>query len=131
MVRANSRVVASAGKTRSGWRVQPIGPGRVIGLLLPDLANPFFAGVAKGVQLQARTAGLSVVIADTDEDPRLEADSLARLDQVVAGLVLCSPRMSDQALAALPIDVPAVLVNRESAPLRSVVVDNLDGMRRC
>ena len=124
------RAAAELGYRSARAGVAPIGPGRVIGLLLPDLQNPFFAGVAKGVQMQARTAGLSVVIADTDEDPRLEADSLARLDQVVAGLVLCSPRMSDQALAALPIDVPAVLVNRESAPLRSVVVDNLDGMRQ-
>lgn len=106
------------------------GPGRTIGLLLPDLENPFFAGVAKGVQFQARAAGLCVIIADTDEDPRLEAETLARLDQHVAGLILCSPRMSDQALAALPIDVPAVLVNRESAPIRSVVVDNIDGIRQ-
>jgi len=80
--------------------------------------------------VQARTAGLSVVVADTDEDPRMEADALGRLDQVVAGLVLCSPRMPDAALAALPIDVPAVLVNRESAPVRSVTVDNVDGMRQ-
>jgi DNA-binding LacI/PurR family transcriptional regulator len=108
----------------------PAGPGRSIGLLVPDLQNPFFAGVAKGVQLQARTAGLSVVIADTDEDPRVEAETLARMDQQVAGLVLCSPRMSDQALAALPIDVPAVLVNRESEHLRAVLVDNRDGVRQ-
>ena len=108
----------------------PAGPGRSIGLLLPDLQNPFFAGVAKGVQLQARTAGLSVVIADTDEDPRVEAEVMARMDQQVAGLVLCSPRMPDQALAALPVDVPAVLVNRQSAHLRAVTVDNLDGTRQ-
>jgi DNA-binding LacI/PurR family transcriptional regulator len=108
----------------------PAGPGRSIGLLVPDLQNPFFAGVAKGVQLQARTAGLSVVIADTDEDPRVEAETLARMDQQVAGLVMCSPRMSDQALAALPIDVPAVLVNRESEHLRAVLVDNRDGVRQ-
>ena len=108
----------------------PAGPGRSIGLLVPDLQNPFFAGVAKGVQMQARTAGLSVVIADTDEDPRVEAETLARMDQQVAGLVLCSPRMSDQALAALPIDVPAVLVNRESEHLRAVMVDNTDGIRQ-
>ncbi len=108
----------------------PAGPGRSIGLLLPDLQNPFFAAVAKGVQLQARTAGLSVVIADTDEDPRVEAEIMARMDQQVAGLVLCSPRMPDQALATLPIDVPAVLVNRESEHLRAVLVDNLDGVRQ-
>lgn len=104
--------------------------GAVVGVLVPDLQNPFFAGVVKGVQLQARTVGLSVLIADTDENPRIEAEAVARLDRQVCGLVLCSPRMSDQALAALPVDVPTVLVNRESAHLPAVLVDNVDGMRQ-
>lgn len=102
----------------------------VIGILVPDLQNPFFAGVVKGVQLQARTAGISVLIADTDENPRIEAEAFTRLERQVAGLVLCSPRMSDHSLAALPLDVPTVLVNRESDRLRAVVVDNADGMRQ-
>ncbi len=102
----------------------------VIGILVPDLQNPFFAGVVKGAQLQARNAGISVLIADTDENPRIEAEAFARLQRQVAGLVLCSPRMSDQSLAALPLDVPTVLVNRESAHLRAVLVDNADGMRQ-
>ena len=106
------------------------GAGRVIGILVPDLQNPFFAGVVKGIQLQARTVGISVLIADTDENPRIEAEAFARLDRQVAGLVLCSPRMSDQALTALPLDVPTVLINRESAHLRAVLVDNVDGMRQ-
>lgn len=113
----------------AGGRSDPA-PDRPIGVLVPDLQNPFFAGVAKGVQVQARTAGISVVIADTDEDPRIEAEALARLERQVRGLVLCSPRMSDQALAALPTDVPTVLVNRESAHQRAVLVDNADGIRQ-
>ena len=102
----------------------------VIGLLVPDLQNPFFAGVAKGVQLQARTAGLCVLVADTDENPRVEAEAFACLERQVAGVVLCSPRMPDHSLAALPLDVPTVLVNRESDHLRAVLVDNADGMRQ-
>ena len=45
-----------------------------IGLLVPDLENPFFSAVAKGVQGKARTAGYAVVLADSDEDPSRERD---------------------------------------------------------
>lgn len=103
---------------------------RPLGLIVPDLQNPFFSGIAKGVQHRARAHGLSAVIADTDEDPRLEVELVARLATQVDGIVLCSPRMPDQALAALPPSPEIVLINRESENLRSVVIDNTDGMRQ-
>lgn len=119
-----------AGRTTSTLSAAPGDEGGVIGVLVPDLQNPFFAGVVKGIQLQARTLGISVLVADTDENPRIEAEAFARLGRQVAGLVLCSPRMTDPVLAALPIDVPTVLVNRRAAHLRAVLVDNADGMRQ-
>ena len=104
--------------------------GRTIGLVVPDMQNPFFAGIAKGVQHRARSAGMSVVVADSDEDPRLENEILQQMTAQVSGIVLCSARMSDQALAALRDTPEIVLVNRESEHLRSVVIDNEDGIRQ-
>jgi DNA-binding LacI/PurR family transcriptional regulator len=104
--------------------------GRTLGLVVPDMQNPFFAGIAKGAQHRARSAGLSVVVADSDEDPRLENEILRRLADEVSGIVLCSARMSDHALGALRDTPEIVLVNRESEHLRSVVVDNTDGIRQ-
>ena len=103
---------------------------RSIGLVVPDMQNPFFAGIGKGVEHRARTVGLSVVVADADEDPRLENEILQDMASRVDGIVLCSARMSDQALAALTHLPDMVLVNRESEHLRSVVVDNEDGIRQ-
>lgn len=104
--------------------------GSTIGLVVPDMQNPFFAGIAKGVQHRARSAGMSVVVADSDEDPRLENEILQQLAVQVSGIVLCSARMSDQALAALSPEPEIVLVNRESEHLPSVVIDNEDGIRQ-
>lgn len=104
--------------------------GRAVGLVVPDMQNPFFAGIAKGVQQRARSVGLSVVVADADEDPRLENEILDQMADQVSGIVLCSARMSDQALATLPADPEIVLVNRESEHLRSVVIDNEGGMHQ-
>jgi len=99
-------------------------------LVVPDLGNPFFAGVAKGVQRRARELGHAVFVADSDEDPRLEADLVERLSAQADGTLVCSPRMSDERLAELTTDRHVVLVNRRLPGRPSVVVDNTDGMRQ-
>ncbi|WP_232014262.1 LacI family DNA-binding transcriptional regulator [Cellulomonas fimi] len=99
-------------------------------LVVPDLENPFFAAVAKGVQARARTLGYAVFVADAEEDPRLEPELVAHLGAQVDGAVLCSPRMSDEDLDRLAEDVPLVLVNRRHRALASVVIDNADGVRQ-
>lgn len=100
-------------------------------LVVPDLENPFFAAVAKGVQARARALGLAVVVADSEEDGRLEAELVGRLGAQVDGVVLCSPRMPDEALdEALTHAVPLLLVNREHRGAASVVIDNADGVRQ-
>ncbi len=99
-------------------------------LVVPDLENPFFAAVAKGVQARARTLGHAVFVADAEEDPRMESELVAHLGGQVDGAILCSPRMADADLDRLAEDVPLVLVNREHGTLPSVVIDNADGVRQ-
>lgn len=99
-------------------------------LLVPDLANPFFAAVAKAVQSRARTAGYAVLVADTDEDARLEAEIVAQLAPRVDGVIVCSPRTTKADLTQLAPGVPLVLVNRIAADLPAVIVDDEDGIRQ-
>jgi len=82
-------------------------------LVVPDLANPFFAGVAKGVQSRARDLGLAVVVADGDEDARLEAELVDQLAAQVDGVIFCSPRMPNEDLADAVRVRRSVLVNRD------------------
>lgn len=131
-VSADKRERVHAAVAELGYRAgrdEPAGQRR-LGLIVPDMQNPFFSGIAKGVQHRAQAAGLTVVVADADEDPRLETELVHQMTSEVDGIVLCSPRMPDQALAALPQSPRIVLVNRESEHLRSVVIDNEDGIRQ-
>src|SRR5690348_9640486 len=41
----------------------------VIALIIPDIENPFFTALARGVENSARAAGYSVVLCNTDDDP--------------------------------------------------------------
>lgn len=81
-----------------GYRPNPAARGLItgrtgtIGLIVPDLENPFFSSVTKGVQARARAAGYGVVIADSDEDPSQEADLVREMSRQVDGVIMCSPR---------------------------------------
>jgi len=99
-------------------------------LVVPDLANPFFAAVAKAVHARARASGYAVLVGDSDEDLRTEAELVTQLAERGDGLILCSPRMSDADLRALDARAPVVLVNREADGLPAVVIDNADGTRQ-
>jgi LacI family transcriptional regulator len=101
-----------------------------LGLLVPDLANPFFPSIVKGVQARAHEADYAVFLADTDEDPGAEAGLVRKLAKQVDGLILCSPRMSEAELRALLGETPLVLVNRRIARVPSVLPELLDGMRQ-
>ncbi|WP_433381033.1 LacI family DNA-binding transcriptional regulator [Actinoplanes sp. CA-142083] len=101
-----------------------------IGLLVPDLGNPFFPSVVKGVQARAHEADYAVFLADTDEDSAAEAGLVRRLSKQVDGIVLCSPRMPDEELRTLVADTPVVLVNRRIARVPSVTPEFPDAMRQ-
>src|SRR5437899_7088561 len=44
----------------------------LIALLIPDIENPFFTALARGVEDRAQASGFSVVLCNTDDDPDKE-----------------------------------------------------------
>jgi LacI family transcriptional regulator len=102
-----------------------------VGVVVPDLTNPFFPQVLKG--LAAEPVGYQVLVADTAEDPEAEVRMVDELVRRVDGLVLCSPRMPGRRLAAHAVGrVPAVTVNRPPVPgveMASACFDAAAGMR--
>lgn len=102
-----------------------------VGLVVPDVSNPFFAGVARGIEDAAHQANYNVFLCNTDENLERETSAIHSLEaQRVDGLILCSSRLSEQQLAKLADQYqPLVLVNRqiEHAQTGSVVVDDMRG----
>jgi DNA-binding LacI/PurR family transcriptional regulator len=101
-----------------------------IGLILPDLANPFFPSVVKGIQRQAHAADYQVFVADTDEDASAELGLVRSLAKQVDGIILCSPRMKPAELREAATYAPVVLVNRKAGSIPSVAMDNANGMHQ-
>jgi DNA-binding LacI/PurR family transcriptional regulator len=101
-----------------------------LGLILPDLANPFFPSLVKAIQHHAHRADHQVLMMDTDEDPTVELGLVRSLAKQVDGIILCSPRMRPPELREAASLGPTVLVNRRTRGVPSVVFDNIDGMRQ-
>ena len=95
-----------------------------IGIIVPDLANPFFADIIKGVQRRAREGRQAILVADTDEQARLEGDALRSLARQVDGVILASPR---SAIEDLPTDlnIPIVLIHRQAPGWWSVTAEGV------
>ena len=124
---------------RLGYRPSSIARGLVtqrtgtLGLVVPDVANPFFADVARGAEHVAYAEGYNVFLCNTDEDPGREVAVLQSLEEkCVDGVVLCSSRLDDDELGALLDRHPAVvLVNRrwEGGSVGTVLIDDEAGGR--
>lgn len=100
------------------------------GLVVPDLENPYFASVTKGVQGRALSEGYAVFVADSDEDVRAEIELVRKLASQVDGLILCSPRMSDEDLGQIAQDTTMVLINRRLPQVDSITVDDTEIVRQ-
>jgi DNA-binding LacI/PurR family transcriptional regulator len=108
----------------------PSGSMRMLGLLVPDIANPHHFDLVRGAEAQARAAGYTLVLGDTQGIPALEAEHGDRLGSAVDGFVLVSARGSEGALRDLRRHRPVVLYNRELDGFRSVVTDPADAGRQ-
>lgn len=84
----------------------------LVGVLVPDLGNPFFHSVLKGLTTAATVDGYGIVVADAEESPEREVSLSRGLLEQTDALVLCSPRMEDEHLQELAADSrPTVCVN--------------------
>jgi LacI family transcriptional regulator len=62
----------------------------LIGLLVPDASNPFFAAIARKATIFAEGYGLSTLLADSHDSIEHEKDLLAKLQsRQVEGLIVC------------------------------------------
>lgn len=106
------------------------GRTRTIALLVPDITNPYFAGVIKGAERAAASSGLTLVLGDTAENPALESELLQRLDRAVDGFVISASRLTDDQLRTAAERTPIALVNRATSGLACVVADFDSGTRQ-
>jgi LacI family transcriptional regulator len=133
LVNSNTRSRVLACAEQLGYRpnraARALITGRTynIGLIVADIANPFFPPLIKAAESHARKHDHHIFVADTNEDPFVEEEVVRALAKQVDGVLLCSPRMSNTLIEQLSREVPLVVVNRQIPGLPAVVMDVAQG----
>jgi LacI family transcriptional regulator len=135
--RTARRVLAAA--EQLGYRPNPIARGlrtnrsHTIGVLVPDLMNPLFAAVVRGIEDGLREAGYTPLIANTDNDTQRERVAYEAMSaRQVDGFIAATARRDHWLLAdRAPSGVNVVLVNRrvDSDKIPAVTGDDHAGIR--
>jgi LacI family transcriptional regulator len=104
-----------------------------IGVIIPDINNPLFPPMLRGVEDRLAEAGYVALLANTENDAEREDRIFGELlGRQVDGLVLATARREDPRLVELAHEgVPVVLVNRvvDDHAFSSVSVDDRAGIR--
>ncbi len=99
-----------------------------IGMLIPDVTNPFFTAVMQGVEDEARRNGYSVIMCNASEDPELERRQLNLLySRRVDGALMAPADPSTPQDRSILRRFPVVLFDRAPRNFRgsAVITDNL------
>lgn len=99
------------------------GRAGTIGVLVPDITNPYFAQVVRSVQQRCRRSGRTMLLADTDQREADELSEARALAPGVDGFIVCTPVVSTRKWLAVTGGKPLVFVNRRATGVASVVVD--------
>ena len=129
----------SAAAAELGYRPNPVARSLrtrrsyTVGVLIPDLNNPLFPPIVRGLEDRLSAAGYVALLGNTDSDATRERLIFEQMRaRHVDGFVLATATLHDRLLAEVAAaDLPVVLMNRLSPDysFSSVSVDNEQGAR--
>lgn len=106
---------------------------KTIGLIIPDVSNPFFAELARGVEDCSSEYGYTVFLCNSDMDIEKQKNYLnALLEKRVDGIILnTSGDFNDKKFRDkfYKINIPVVLIDRKTQDLeryKGVFIDNIE-----
>src|SRR6185312_10450268 len=108
------------------------GRSNIIGLLVSDIANPFFPELVKSIEDAAFESGYNVILVNTNYDAKRAADHVRRLIELkVAGVALMTTELDRSLMDELARkQVPVVLhnVGLIGGHMSDIVVDYAAGI---
>ncbi|ALE06896.1 LacI family transcriptional regulator [Arthrobacter sp. ERGS1:01] len=96
------------------------GKSAVIGIAVPDVADPFFAAVTKGIELAAREHDMAIVVTSLGDNPSLERSIIETTIRHQIGGLIIAPIAEDQSyLARWQDSFPIVCIDRAPNKLKA------------
>ncbi len=109
------------------------GKSETIGLIIPNIADIFYAKIASIVEKKAKLLGYNVVFSSSNESPENESEQIrSMLNRQVDGLIIASTQKNQEEINhLLEINFPFILIDRyyPNIDTNFVIVDNHDGVK--
>ena len=105
-------------------------PMKTIGIVMPNISNPFFAALASAISVEAKKSDLIVILFDTQDDPLQEESALRKMQEYrVDGIIVAPCGKDSRLLEKISRSIPLIQVDRyfESAGLSYVSTNNFKG----
>lgn len=112
-------------------RALSTGVPRTIGLIVPDIANPFFPQMIRAAQRAAEETGHTVLIADTDGDAEREKRIIERLGAQSESLIIASSRLPAAQLGSLTDRRRVIFLNRDEPGTSRILISSRDALGSC
>lgn len=100
------------------------GKSQTLGLVIPDLANPFFPNLVHAVIQRARQQGFTVVVIDVEENRELERNAIKTLDDRGVDGLIWFPIQDDDGAGGLAERLPTVIIDRTMPGFESIRADD-------
>lgn len=105
---------------------------KTIGLIIPDIANPFFPELARGVEDLANKEGYTLILCNSDNNLEKEDAYIDMLqEKMVDGIIFTASSSRTEVSSALnKVRIPVITVDRDIDGLKSqkqIVVNNEEG----
>ncbi|MBS1907772.1 MAG: LacI family DNA-binding transcriptional regulator [Actinobacteria bacterium] len=113
-------------------RALRLGSPEMLGIVVPDATNAFFADLTHEVELAAEERGLALLTANADRSPERERRLVEKfVTRRVDGMLLSSTLAVPDARALVPGDVPFVLMNQfdDMPGVNTIGVNLFEGAR--
>ncbi len=110
------------------------GKSEMIGLIVPNISDNFYARIARRIERKARHHGYNVIFSSSSENPDREKELIySMLDRQVEGLIIASTQKNQEEIGRLKkMKFPFVLIDRHYPEIDTnfVIIDNASGTTR-
>lgn len=135
-VRPDTRLRVQEAVRTLGFRPSPLARGllgkstQTIGLVIPDISNPYYPLLSRGVEDVANEHGFTVIFCNTDRSTSKTRHYIELLsEKQVDGVIFAGGGLEEGEEALPGMEGRAVLIGRHSWPFPSVQVDNVGAAR--
>lgn len=92
---------------------------RIIGCIVPNIANPFFTELARAIEDESFRRGYKLILCNSDEDPAKEEAYIDMLERMNADGIIITTTHEDMDTLVKACPVPMVLLDRAPSQVKS------------